>query len=61
MQNEQITTPQQAAIEKTTAKLPAILALLFGVFMVFGTGFAYSSTIHDAAHDSRHAFNVPCH
>ena len=54
-------TQQQAAAEKTAAKLPAVLALIFGVFLVFGAGFAQSSTLHNAAHDARHAFSFPCH
>ncbi len=40
---------------------PAILALLFGAFLVLGTGFANSTTIHHAAHDGRHALAFPCH
>jgi cobalt transporter subunit CbtB len=43
------------------AALPAVLAILFGVFLVFGTGFAQSSALHNAAHDSRHALVFPCH
>jgi len=61
MQNEQVISPEIAAAEKTAAKLPAILALMFGVFLVYGAAFAQSSTIHNAAHDSRHAIAVPCH
>ena len=41
--------------------LPAVLALVFGVFLVYGTGFAHPMTIHNAAHDARHAFAFPCH
>ncbi len=40
---------------------PAVLALLFGAFLVMGTGFANSTTIHNAAHDGRHALAFPCH
>ena len=40
---------------------PALLALLLGVFLVLGTGFVHSDTIHNAAHDSRHSFAFPCH
>jgi cobalt transporter subunit CbtB len=61
MHSEKTSTLQFAAAEETTAKLPAVLALVFGVFMVLGTGFAQSSTIHNAAHDARHAFTFPCH
>jgi len=40
---------------------PAVLALLLGAFLLLGTGFAHSDTIHNAAHDSRHSFAFPCH
>ncbi len=40
---------------------PALLALLFGSFLILGVGFANSATIHDAAHDGRHALAFPCH
>lgn len=39
----------------------AVVALLLGTFMLFGVGFAQSEAIHDAAHDTRHAFTFPCH
>lgn len=38
-----------------------IAALLLGVFMLFGIGFAHSEAIHNAAHDTRHALTFPCH
>ncbi len=40
---------------------PAVFALLIGAFMIVGVGFAHSNTIHNAAHDARHAFSFPCH
>ncbi len=40
---------------------PAVLALLFGAFLVLGTGFASPTTLHNAAHDGRHALAFPCH
>jgi cobalt transporter subunit CbtB len=36
-------------------------ALLLGSFLVFGVGLANSATIHDTAHDVRHANGFPCH
>jgi cobalt transporter subunit CbtB len=36
-------------------------ALLLGGFLVFGVGLASSATIHDTAHDVRHANGFPCH
>jgi cobalt transporter subunit CbtB len=40
---------------------PAVFALLFGVFIIFGVGFAGPMVLHNAAHDVRHAFAFPCH
>ena len=41
--------------------VPAVLALVFGLFLILGSGFAGSETLHSAAHDSRHSFAFPCH
>jgi len=55
------------AVAKNTVSIessrvaPAALALLIGAFMVVGVGFAHSNTVHNAAHDTRHAFAFPCH
>jgi cobalt transporter subunit CbtB len=43
------------------AKWPALAALAFGLLVVFGAGFASPSAIHNATHDTRHAFGLPCH
>jgi len=40
---------------------PAVFALLFGVFILYGVGFAGPMVLHNAAHDVRHAFAFPCH
>ena len=42
-------------------KAAAALAVLFGVVILFGVGFAQPSLLHNAAHDSRHAISFPCH
>jgi len=41
--------------------LPAIAALVIGLGIVSTAGFAHSSTLHDSAHDVRHADGFPCH
>jgi cobalt transporter subunit CbtB len=52
---------------KTTTKAAAspLISILFvavlGVGMVFMVGLAQSQTLHDAAHDMRHATGFPCH
>ena len=44
------------------AALPAVVtALLLGTFLVFAAGMAQSDTLHNAAHDGRHSFAMPCH
>ena len=47
--------------QRAAAILSAVLALAFGAFLVYGTGFANPTTIHNAAHDARHAIAFPCH
>jgi cobalt transporter subunit CbtB len=37
------------------------IAIVFGVLLYVGTGFAAPSFIHNATHDTRHAFGLPCH
>ena len=44
-----------------SAAIPAVSAILLGVFLVFGIGFAHPEAIHNAAHDSRHSLAFPCH
>jgi cobalt transporter subunit CbtB len=39
----------------------AAATLVFGLGLVFLTGFAHSQTVHNAAHDTRHAMAFPCH
>lgn len=43
------------------AKWPALVAFAFGLLLVVGAGFASPSAIHNATHDTRHAFGLPCH
>ncbi|MEQ8804856.1 MAG: CbtB domain-containing protein [Rhodospirillales bacterium] len=58
-----MTTQTHSTAVTTVAEraMPAALALLFGVFLLFGTGFAHPEAVHNAAHDTRHAFSFPCH
>ncbi len=39
----------------------AAFAIFLGAFILFGVGFAQPHLLHDAAHDSRHAFAFACH
>jgi cobalt transporter subunit CbtB len=59
MNQHHIVQPRFAEISRHA--LPAVVAILLGVFVLFGVGFAGPATIHNAAHDSRHSFAFPCH
>ena len=49
------------APSKAEALKAAAIALFLGLGLVYATGFAYPESVHDAAHDSRHALSFPCH
>ncbi len=51
----------EVAADRTAGLASAIVAMLLGAFLVLGTGFAPISAVHNAAHDTRHAFAFPCH
>jgi cobalt transporter subunit CbtB len=38
-----------------------VLALLIGLVLVGGVGFASDMAIHNGAHDTRHSLGFPCH
>jgi cobalt transporter subunit CbtB len=40
---------------------PLFFAALLGVSIIYGVGLANSSTLHNAAHDTRHSLAFPCH
>jgi cobalt transporter subunit CbtB len=52
---------ETSAIQLSQAVLPVVAALALGVLFVFAAGFAGPEVVHNAAHDSRHAFTFPCH
>lgn len=43
------------------SRWPAVLALALGIFVVYAAGFSYPMALHNATHDTRHAFGLPCH
>lgn len=51
----------QVATARTAALAPAIFAILFGVLLLYGTGFARADALHNAAHDTRHSLSFACH
>ncbi|MBI1774318.1 MAG: CbtB-domain containing protein [Proteobacteria bacterium] len=53
---------QPRPVATVKRSLAAVLsAAVLGLFLLYGTGFAYPSLLHNAAHDARHAFAFPCH
>ena len=50
-----------ATADRSASVASALVAVLLGSFLVLGAGFAPISAMHNAAHDSRHAFAFPCH
>ena len=45
----------------TTALASVLFVALLGATLLFAAGLAQSATLHDAAHDVRHATGFPCH
>jgi len=53
--------PVAIRASETEALQAAVIATLFGIFLLFGVGFAHSDRLHTATHDTRHTFTFPCH
>ena len=56
-----MTIAKTRASEKTTTLLSVLGMALLGLMIVVAAGHAQSATLHDAAHDVRHATGFPCH
>ena len=44
-----------------TAPAGVATALIIGLLLLFGVGFAAPQALHNAAHDTRHVVGFPCH
>ncbi len=53
----------RVAAAPATISLPMQLAgaVLLGMVMLYGAGFAQTAEVHNAAHDARHSVGFPCH
>ena len=66
-QGEQNMTTQAKALAATevqatdSATSAIIVAALAGALLLFVSGYAQATILHDAAHDQRHAMAFPCH
>ena len=52
---------KQISTDRLEALKTAFVAFLLGASLVYAVGFIDSESVHDAAHDSRHALSFPCH
>jgi cobalt transporter subunit CbtB len=43
------------------ARLPALMVMVCGLVVLFCVGFLQTPSVHNAAHDTRHANGFPCH
>ena len=56
-----MTTLNQTTAKSTTSLMSVLFVALLGGTILFAAGHAQSETLHDAAHDVRHATGFPCH
>jgi cobalt transporter subunit CbtB len=52
---------QAASLPRVNRVASAVAALFLGLGLLYVAGFAWPSYLHNATHDSRHAFGLPCH
>ena len=50
-----------ALISTSEATRTALAAAALGLIVLWAVGFAPIETVHNAAHDTRHAMAFPCH
>ncbi len=56
---------QTASASQSTAAerrvVPALIAMFMGLGLIYSVGLMGSETVHNGAHDVRHAMTFPCH
>lgn len=50
-----------AGSKRQATILSATLAIMLGVFVLYGVAMAQPAALHSAAHDTRHGIAFPCH
>jgi len=63
MQTQSLATAHTGTAIGTRAgtAVPALLAAMLGLFLLWGVGFSHLGAFHNAAHDTRHSNAFPCH
>lgn len=56
-----MTAKTNTLVATKTDIIAIAFAALFGIGIIAVTGHVQASTLHDAAHDVRHATGFPCH
>ncbi len=56
-----MTAVARPGLGAAAARVPAFCAVLLGLALLYGVGFAGPTALHNAAHDSRHGLAFPCH
>ncbi|MEI6099361.1 MAG: CbtB domain-containing protein [Alphaproteobacteria bacterium] len=51
----------QVSSKAASGLMSVVVVGFLGAALVFVAGFANSSVMHDAAHDTRHSTGFPCH
>jgi len=59
--NTQTKIASSASIKVSELGKARLVAIVFASVMLFTVGFAQSSAVHNAAHDTRHVQVFPCH
>ena len=54
-------TTQTLSAASGSRLIPAIFAAFVGLALITISGHVQATTLHDAAHDVRHATGFPCH
>jgi len=55
------TLTSKPTVATQNSLLAPILSLFLGCGVIFVAGHVQANTLHDAAHDVRHATGFPCH
>jgi cobalt transporter subunit CbtB len=53
--------PAASSASRSSVLVPALMAAVLGIVLLFGVGFSHVEAFHNAAHDTRHAAAFPCH
>ena len=59
--NTQVQATGVATLSVSQRLVAGVLALVIGLALVGGVGFASDMAIHNGAHDTRHSLGFPCH